>query len=169
MEEEKKVNAKSKKVEKKKSTVVLKNTKGEDVKWQDYFFESKSKQQYLDWLSAKKLKDTTENEELYRDSVFPPKYFNKVCGFPVDREDLTEMFNKIFKPESGVLFYKTQDKEVYVIIVPLKYSEVIGDFNDSIDGDFHRHAISFVTEGSVNLNSMESKIKKVATHIKIVA
>ena len=122
----------------------LKNVAGEDVSEKDYFFSSKGE-----------------------DSA--PNYFNKVCGYAVDREDMLTIFNKIFKPADGFLFYKVRDKEVYVIIVPLKYSSIVGADHESQEGDFQKHAISFISEGSVNLDTLRMKLLKVSNTIKIVA
>ena len=88
------------------------------------------------------------------------------CGKPVDREDLLEVFNKIFRPEDNVLFYKSIDKEVYLIIVPIKYSTTIGEFNNSSEGDFQKHAISFLTEGSVNIDTLKMKLRRIIPFCK---
>ncbi len=127
---------------KKKVKVILKNTLGEEVPQSDYFF-------------SKDGEDTA------------PAYFADVCGYPVDREEMLTVFNKIFKPKDGILFYKTKEKEVYIVIVPLKYSSVVGASHNSIDGDFQKHAISFITEGSVNLDTLRNKLVRVASTIKI--
>jgi len=95
-----------------------------------------------------------------------PPGFKGTCGNPVDREDLVGLFHKVFKPSDNILFYKQADKEVYIVIIPIKYATEIGDFNDSIDGDFQKHAISFLTEGSVNLDTMRQKLEKVKTFVK---
>lgn len=129
---------------KKKIKITLKNTLGEEVSQSDYFFSSNGE-----------------------DTV--PAYFPDVCGYPVDREDLITVFNKVFKPKDGMLFYKTKDKEVYIIIVPLKHSSVVGVSHNSIDGDFQKHAISFISEGSVNLDTLRNKLNRVASTIKFVA
>ena len=121
----------------KKSTIVLKNTLGKEMKEEDYFFGGRA---------------------------LP--HFNKVVGLPVDREDLIEIFNKIFDPSLNFLFYKTLSKEVYIIIIPIKYSSVIGGFNNSIEGDFQKHAISFVGEGSVNPDTLKLKLKKIQGFVK---
>ncbi len=127
-----------------KKKIVIKNTLGEEVSQKDYFYSSKGN-------------DTA------------PAYFTDVCGYPVDREDMLAVFHKIFRPKDGFLFYKTKEKEVYVIIVPIKHSSIIGADHDSIEGDFQKHAISFISEGSVNLDTLQMKLKKVASTIKIVA
>ncbi len=129
---------------KKASKIILKNTLGEEVSQKDYFYSSKG-----------------------ADSA--PSYFPDVCGNPVDREDMVIVFNKIFKPKDGLLFYKAKDKEVYIIIVPLKHSSVVGADHNSVEGEFQKHAISFVSEGSVNLDTLKNKLTRVASTIRIVA
>ncbi len=119
------------------NTLVLKNTTGKVVKEEDYFFGGKA---------------------------LPT--FNKICGYPVDREDLLEIFNDIFNPELNFLFYKAINKEVYIIIIPIINSPLISKSNESIKGDFHKHAISFVGEGSVNLDTLKLKLKKIEPFIK---
>jgi hypothetical protein len=71
------------------ASVILRNTQGKEVKPEDYFYAEEG-------AEAK-----------------APSGFIGSCGLPVDREDLIEIFNKVFKPEDGVLFYKARDKEVY--------------------------------------------------------
>jgi len=132
-----KVEKKTDKKEVAKPKIVLKNTSGKDMKLEDYFFGG---------------------------VAFPG--FHKACGMPVDREDLIEVFNKIFNPSDNFLFYKTSNKEVYVIIVPIKFSSMIGDYNNSIDGDCQKHAISFTQEGSVNIDTLKLKLKKILTFVK---
>ena len=136
-EEVKKVEVKKvevKKVEEKKvkSKIVLKNVLGKDVPTTDYFYNN-----------------------------VVPAGFAGTCGNPVDREDLIALFHKVFKPKDNILFYKQRDKEVYIVIVPIKYATEIGDFNDSLEGDFQKHAISFLSEGSVNLDTMRKKLERV--------
>lgn len=126
--------------------IILQNVLGEDVDPKEYFFS-----------------DGTPAEEA-RGSIVPP-YFNSVCGLPVTREELLEVFNKIFKPEDGFLFYKTQDKEVYVIIIPLRFS-IVGEENNALSGDFQKHAISFIAEGSANPETLKLKLKMVAKFVK---
>jgi len=118
-------------------TVVLFNTLGKIVKKDDYFFGGVV-------LSS----------------------FEKTCGKPVEREDLLEVFNKVFKPEDNILFYRQLDKEVYIIIVPIKYSEQVGEENNSITGDFQKHALSFLSEGQVNLKSLREKLERIKTFVR---
>lgn len=122
---------------------ILKNTSGKEVPECEYFFSEKG-------LSEGKA----------------PSGFSQTCGKPVDREDLLGVFNKIFKPEDNILFYKQSDKEVYIVIVPLKYSPSVGQSNGSLEGDFQKHAISFLNEGSVNLDTLKMKLKRIVPFIK---
>lgn len=124
-------------VKKNKREVVLRNTSGKEVPTADYF---------------------------YKDVV--PSGFEATCGRPVEREDLLSIFNKVFKPADNILFYKQLDKEVYLIIIPIKYSSSIGDFNDSMEGDFQKHALSFLNEGSVNLDTLREKLKRITKFVK---
>lgn len=133
----KKTVAKAKPVSVEKPKFTLKNAAGKDVPANDYFYKG-----------------------------IIPSGFEGTCGKPVDREDLLTVFNKVFRPEDNILFYKQQDKEVYLVIVPLKYSDSVGDEHDSIDGDFQKHAISFLTEGSVNVDSLRQKLDKIKKFVK---
>lgn len=119
-------------VKEKKVKPVLKDTAGAEMKEEDYFFGGEA-----------------------------PAWFNRTCGMPVDREELLEVFNRIFKPKDGFLFYKTTNKEVYVVIVPIKYSTIVSHDNDSMKGDFQKHAISFINEGSVNIDTLKTKLNKI--------
>ena len=121
----------------KKSKIVLFNTSGKEVSAEDYF---------------------------YKGTI--PSGFEGTCGKPVDREDLLAVFNKVFKPEDNILFYRQIDKEVYLVIIPLKYSVAVGDSEDSLEGDFQKHAISFLNEGSVNLDTLRQKLEKVTNFVK---
>lgn len=116
---------------------VLFNTLGEEVPVEDYFYKGV--------VSAG---------------------FESTCGKPVDREDLVTVFNKVFKPADSILFYRQLDKEVYLVIVPIKYATTVGESNNSVDGDFQKHAISFLNEGSVNLDTMRQKLEKVNKFVK---
>lgn len=122
---------------------ILKNTSGKEVDEGDYFYS---------------------NEGSGKGKA--PSGFSQTCGNPVDREDLVGVFNKVFKPEDNILFYKQPDKEVYLVIVPIKYSASVGEHNGSMEGDFQKHAISFLTEGSVNLDTLKLKLKRVVPFIK---
>lgn len=121
----------------KKPEVILRNTRGEAVPIADYF---------------------------YKGMLSPG--FKGSCGNPVDREELLDVFNKVFNPKDNILFYKQSDKEVYIIIVPIKYSDSVGDYNNSLEGDFQKHAISFLNEGSVNLDTLRQKLEKIKTFVK---
>jgi len=137
MEEIKKEKVVVEKKEKEVKRTIFKNTSGKEVPEADYFFGGKA-----------------------------PSSFEKYCGKPVDREDLIGVFNKVFKPEDNFLFYKEIDKEVYLIIAPIKYSTTIGDFNNSLEGDFQKHAISFINEGSVNLDTLKMKLSRIVKFCK---
>lgn len=95
-----------------------------------------------------------------------PTWFERTCGKPVDREDLLAVFNKVFKITDDILFYKQEDKEVYIVIIPIKYATTIGDFNNSLEGDFQKHAISFLNEGSVNLDTLRIKLERIQKFVK---
>lgn len=109
-------------------------------------------------------KEVSRDEYFFKGII--PAGFIGTCGKPVDREDLVNLFHKVFRPEDNILFYKQADKEVYIIIIPIKYATEVGDSQDSIDGDFQKHAISFLTEGSVNLDTMRQKLEKVNKFVK---
>lgn len=117
--------------------ITLKNSIGEEVPEADYFFGGKA-----------------------------PSSFEGSCGIAVEREDLLEVFNKVFRPEDNILFYHQKDKEVYLVIIPLKFSAVVGESNNSVEGDFQKHAISFLNEGSVNLDTLKAKLKRIVPFIK---
>jgi hypothetical protein len=125
------------KAEAKVKKTIIKNTAGKEVPEADYFFGGKA-----------------------------PASFEKYCGKPVDREDLVAVFNKVFKPEDNFLFYKEVDKEVYLIITPIKHSTTIGEDHNSLDGDFQKHAISFINEGSVNLDTLKMKLSRIPKFCK---
>ena len=120
-----------------KAKSILKNTAGKEVPEEDYFYA------------------VGENKGV------APVSFTRMCGYPVDREDLIEVFDRIFKPSDNFLFYKSGNKEVYLVIVPLKFSTSVGDTHESVDGDFQKHAISFIGEGSVNLDTLKMKLTRV--------
>ncbi len=141
----KKADEKRAATEAKKTKIVLQNTFGEEVDQADYFFPD----------TEKGITETA------------PTYFNKVCGYPVDREDLLEVFNEIFSSKKGFLFYRSRDKELYHILVPLKYATTISRSNESRPGDIQKHALSFLNEGSVNVDSLKLKLKRVAAHNSI--
>ena len=145
-----KTTSKGKEVKPKKP-LVLKNTAGEDMEKEDYFFPFQEDSKELGFKKG--------------DVVIPP-YFNKVCGMPVEREDLVEVFNKIFKPEDNFLFYKTLDKEVYIVVIPIKFTNTIGVEFNSQAGDFQKHSISFILEGSANVDTLMAKLKRVANSIQ---
>jgi hypothetical protein len=104
-------------------------------------------------------------EDYFYKGVLAPG-FEKICGKPVDREDLLAVFNKVFRPSDNFLFYKVSDKEVYIIIPPLKYSPTVGEAQNSIEGEFQKHAISFIGEGSVNLDTLRMKLERIPKFCK---
>jgi len=118
-------------------TVILINTSGREVPQEDYFFKG----------------------------TVPPGFLG-TCGRPVDREDLLGVFNKVFKPTDNFLFYKPIDKEVYIVISPIKYATTIGEPQNSLEGDFQKHAISFINEGSVNLDTLRIKLDRILKFCK---
>lgn len=118
----------------------IKNTKGEEVPVENYFFAPAG------------------------EKPIAPPFFNKSVGLPVDREDLIEIFNKIFKPEDNFVFLKSMNKEVYGVLIPLKFTK-ISNQEDSVLGEFQYHAISFVLDGSVNISKLISKLKEISTRI----
>lgn len=138
----------------KKNTFVLRDVDGDDVDQAEYFF-ARTEEEVIDKTTHKPSTKTA------------PAYFNTTCGFPVDREDLIEAFKLHFPTKKGFLFYRLRDKEVYLIIVPLKYATTISKSNESRPGDFQRHALSFIGEGSVNVDSLKMKLAKVAAHSSI--
>lgn len=142
----KKANEKKAAEEAKKNKIILQNTLGEDVAQKDYFFH------YVDPKTGEEKIDTA------------PASFNKVCGYPVDREDLIEIFHLSFPASKDFLFYKLRDKEVYLVIVPLKYAKTISKFNESMAGDFQKHSLSFIGEGSVNMDTLKMKLERIAKH-----
>ncbi len=116
---------------------ILKNTRGQDVPVEDYFFAKDGEQ------------------------AIAPSFFNKAIGYPVDREDLVQLFDKVFKPEDNFVLLKDGYKEVYNILVPLKYSD-IGSKEDSILGDYQVHGVSFIMDGSVNYDKFATALLQVA-------
>jgi hypothetical protein len=115
-----------------KKKSILKNTSGLEVPEIDYFYKG-----------------------------VVPTGFEGTCGKPVDREDLIEIFHKVFNPKDNILFYKQLDREVYLVIIPIKFSDIVGEDNDSVDGSFQKHAISFLNEGSVNVATMRQKLDRI--------
>lgn len=140
--------------EAKKNLLILKDVDGADVDQAEYFFP--------------RLEEENINGKVYKPSTeTAPAYFNKICGYPVDREELVEVFNQFFPRHKGFLFYRQRDKEVYLVIVPLKYATTISRSNESRPGDFQRHALSFINEGSVNVDSLKLKLGRIAKHASI--
>lgn len=141
--------------EAKKNRLILQDVDGHDVDQADYFFPR---------IEAEKLPD---GQILEPTTQTAPVYFNKTCGYPVDRDELIEVFLQFFPRKKGFLFYKQRDKEVYLVIVPLKYATTISRSNESRPGDFQRHALSFIGEGSVNIESLKLKLSRIHKHTSI--
>jgi len=109
--------------------------------------------------------DPEGNEVDEKDYFFKgeaPSYFKEISGQPVDREDMIKVFRKVFKAKHGFLFYKDRTKEVYLVIIPIRHATEVGELNDSIKGDFQKHAISFLNEGSVNLDTLQKKLESIS-------
>ena len=123
---------------------ILKNTRGENVEIKDYFYAKSG------------------------ETAVAPNFFNKACGLPVnpmERPELIEIFDKVFKPEDNFVFLKSKNSEVYSVLIPLKYTD-INSQEDCILGDYQLHAISFIPDGSVNFDKLKAELKKIATMIK---
>lgn len=146
--------------EAKKSQIILKDVDGDDMDQAEYFWPRHVKE---DILNAKGEKVGV----LEATDQTAPIYLNRTCGMPVDRDELIEVFLQYFPRSKGFLFYKMRDKEVYLIIVPLKYATTISRANESRPGDFQRHALSFIQEGSVNMDSLKLKLARIAKHSSI--
>lgn len=143
----------------KKHILVLRDVDGDDVDQSEYFFPREVKETVKDASNKDVVLEPTDQTA--------PFYFNQSNGYPVDREELIEEFVKHFPRSKGFLFYKKRESEVYIIIVPLKYATRINRSNDSRPGDFQRHALSFIQEGSVNVDSLRLKLARIAKHSAI--
>jgi hypothetical protein len=137
-----------------KNKIVLKDVDGHDVDQADYFWPRTE----AETINGKTYQPTTETA---------PGYFNKICGYPVDDQELIDVFVGFFPRAKEFLFYKTKGKEVYLVIVPLKYATTISRANESRPGDFQRHALSFIAEGSVNVESLKLKLARIQKHTSI--
>lgn len=126
--------------------LILQDTDGKDMNPEDYFF--------MDGTEA-------EAERIKKTGTIAPPYFNDVCGKPVDREDLVEVMNEVFNPKDHFLFYRCIEKEVYIVIFPLKFSEVSKE-TGALSGDCQKHAVSFVMEGSANVDTLRLKLQRIA-------
>lgn len=135
--------------------LVLKNLEGKDMDPANYFYPYTEDEKDA---KGEVKKDGYKQGE----TAIPVKIFNPGCGYPVEREDLIEAFNNVFAPKDGFLFYKSPDKELYCVIVPIQQSTEIGIQHNSQPGDFQRHSISFITEGSVNVDTLTAKLKRAA-------
>lgn len=141
-----------------KNVVILRDVDGDDVEQSEYFYPRLEKEKVGTPPNEKILEPTDQTA---------PVYFNKICGMPVDRDELIEVFLQYFPRSKGFLFYKARDKEVYLVIVPLKFATTISRSNESRPGDFQRHALSFIGEGSVNVDSLKLKLARIAKHTSI--
>ena len=126
----------------KKPKLVLKDVSGNDVDEKDYFWPARDE----------KTKEITH---------YAPPYFQKYNGMPVTREDLITVFNKVFDPKDGFLFYKDINSELYLIIIPIKFATTVGADQNSIGCDFQKHAVSFINDGSVNLDTLRMKLERI--------
>lgn len=143
----------------KKTRVILQDVDGDDVDQAEYFFPRLVKQV---------INEKTPNERVFEPTdQTAPIYFNKTYGLPVDRDELIDEFVKYFPRKKGFLFYKLRDKEVYLVIVPLKYARTVSASNESLPGDFQKHALSFIQEGSVGLDSLRIKLERIQKHHSI--
>ncbi len=135
----------------KTAEIILKNTRGEDVDQKDYF--------YPGVIKDAQGKDTGEIS-------YAKPWFHLQCGMPVEDQDLLVVFDKMFDPSENFLLYKVPRKEIYVVIVPLRHAHTIGHAEDSLPGDFQKHAMSFIMEGSVNVDTFKIKLKKIRDYIR---
>lgn len=143
----------------KRHTLSLKDVDGDDVDQSEYFYPREVREV---------TKDASGKEVVLEPSTqTAPIFFNASNGYPVEREELIEEFVKHFPRKKGFLFYKQRDKEVYLVIVPLAYATRISRSNESKPGDFQRHALSFIQEGSVNIDSLRIKLQRIAKHSSI--
>ncbi len=127
----------------------LKNINGEEVDVKDYFYAN------------------GEEESI------APNFFNKALGYPITyeeegREDMIETFSTYFRPGDNFILLKQREKEVYSVLVPLKFAKDIGVHEDSILGDFQIHSMSFVQEGGFNLESFKSKLSLIKKNLGYV-
>lgn len=141
-----------------KNRVILQDIDGDDVEQSEYFWPRTEKEKVGTPPNEKVLEPTSETA---------PTYFNQICGMPVDREELISVFLQFFPRKKGFLFYRLRDREVYLVIVPLKYATTISAANESRPGDFQKHALSFIQEGSVNVESLKLKLGRIAKHSSI--
>lgn len=142
-----------------KNTIVLKDVDGDDVDQSEYFYPRLEDEVTRNASGKEITREATDQTA--------PAYFNKWCGYPVDREELIETFLQYFPRRKGFLFYKMRDKEVYLVLVPLKYARTVSRSNESRPGDIQRHAMSFIAEGSVNVDSLKLKLNRISKHSSI--
>lgn len=146
--------------EAKKDRLILKDVDGDDVEQSEYFWPREEVQPILN-ARGEKIGELPVTDKT------APAHFNGTCGYPVDREELIEEFVRFFPRRKGFLFYKKRDSEVYLVIVPRKYAKTISRANESRAGDFQFHAMSFINEGSVNIDSLRVKLERISKHTSI--
>jgi hypothetical protein len=56
---------------------------------------------------------------------------------------------------------------VYLVIIPLKHATAVGADQESLDGEFQKHSISFLQEGSVNPDTLRMKLARVMRFVKL--
>lgn len=95
---------------------------------------------------------------------FVSKQRMKQFGYPVTSDTLLSIFNDKFKPEDGFLLYKEELQDVYIIVVPKKFTKM-SRVNGNVTGDIQIHALSFMGLGSVNIELFKSGLDKIAKNI----
>lgn len=97
-----------------------------------------------------------------------PNYFNRSHGYPISQnefgfEEMIEVFNKVFDVKDGFLLFKQRTKEVYSVLVPLRYAKELNEAEEANAFDYQIHAISFIKEGGFNIQTFENKLKSIKT------
>jgi hypothetical protein len=95
---------------------------------------------------------------------FVSKQRMKQFGYPVTSDTLLSIFNDKFKPEDGFLLYKEELQDVYIIVVPKKFTKM-SRVNGNVSGDIQIHALSFMGLGSVNIELFKSGLDNIAKNI----
>jgi hypothetical protein len=93
-----------------------------------------------------------------------PKYQLKNLGAPCMSEMMNDIFYEYFKPEDGFLLYKKDLEEVYLVIIPLKFTQYSKN-KGNVTGDMQIHAVSFMHYGSVNIDLFKNLLEKVTKTI----
>ena len=99
------------------------------------------------------------------EAVEPAPHVIKKMGTPVEEDDLLDTFHKVFAAKHEFLFYKEGRKEVYTVIVPLTHVTELGAEEDSVTGECQVHAMSFIMEGSIDADTLTSKLKRIAKNL----